>query len=106
LRNALLSVAPAGAADRDHRAVDGRRSYKIRVFEHSSWREQKGSEVVAGKMVVADEKVYLKTTHGTSAWTSFIAGVDDDVIDRRCSARTACSGLPVMKADRRRKCPG
>ncbi len=68
LRQALCSVAPAGAGDPPCLVLLSPGPYNSAYFEHSFLARHMGIELVLGQdLFVQDDKVYLKTTRGAAA---------------------------------------
>ena len=102
LRNALLSVAPASASDSPTIVLLTPGSYNSAYFEHSFLARNMGIELVVGQdLFVADDKVYLKTTHGPKRVDIIYRRVDDDFLDPTVFRPDSMLGVPnLMKAYR------
>ena len=82
LREALWSVAPAGAGDPPCTVVLSPGPYNSAYFEHSFLARHMGVELVLGQdLFVHDDKVYLKTTRGPQRVDVIYRRVDDDFLD-------------------------
>ena len=93
---ALGSVAPPGAGDSPCVVLLSPGPYNSAYFEHSFLARNMGIELVLGPdLVVYDDKVYLKTTHGLEKVDVIYRRIDDDFLDPGRSAPTACWVCPT-----------
>ena len=82
LRDALLSVAPAGAGDPPCVVLLSPGPYNSAYFEHSFLARHMGIELVLGQdLFVDDDKVFLKTTRGPQRVDVIYRRIDDDFLD-------------------------
>ena len=100
LREALLSVAPAGAGDSPTMVLLTPGSYNSAYFEHSFLARHMGIELVMGQdLFVFDDKVYLKTTRGPKRVDVIYRRIDDDFLDPTVFRADSLLGVPnLMKA--------
>jgi uncharacterized circularly permuted ATP-grasp superfamily protein len=102
LRDALCTVAPAGAGDTPCTVLLSPGSYNSAYFEHSFLARHMGIELVLGQdLFVHDEKVYLKTTRGPQRVDIIYRRLDDDFLDPNTFRPDSLLGVPdLMKAYR------
>ncbi len=102
LREALWSVAPAGAGDPPCTVVLSPGPYNSAYFEHSFLARHMGVELVLGQdLFVHDDKVYLKTTRGPQRVDVIYRRVDDDFLDPKAFRPDSLLGVPgLMRAYR------
>jgi uncharacterized circularly permuted ATP-grasp superfamily protein len=82
LREALRSVAPAGAGEQPCMVLLSPGPYNSAYFEHSFLARHMGIELVLGPdLFVHDDRVYLKTTQGPKRVDVIYRRVDDDFLD-------------------------
>jgi uncharacterized circularly permuted ATP-grasp superfamily protein len=102
LRDALWSVAPAGASDPPVAVLLTPGPYNSAYFEHSFLARHMGIELVMGQdLFVHDDQVFLKTTHGPQRIDVIYRRLDDDFLDPRAFRPDSLLGVPdLMKAYR------
>jgi uncharacterized circularly permuted ATP-grasp superfamily protein len=102
LRQALGSVAPAGAGDSPCVVLLSPGPYNSAYFEHSFLARNMGIELVLGPdLVVYDDKVFLKTTHGLERVEVIYRRLDDDFLDPNAFRPDSMLGVPdLMRAYR------
>ena len=99
LREALWSVAPAGAGDPPCTVVLSPGPYNSAYFEHSFLARHMGVELVLGQdLFVHDDKVYLKTTRGPQRVDVIYRRVDDDFLDPKAFRPDSLLGVPGLMA--------
>jgi uncharacterized circularly permuted ATP-grasp superfamily protein len=97
LRDALYSVAPAGAGDPPCLVVMSPGPFNSAYFEHSFLARQMGVELVLGQdLFVHDERVYLKTTRGPQQVDVIYRRVDDDFLDPTVFRSDSMLGVPDL----------
>ncbi len=97
LRDALCSVAPAGAADPPCVVVLSPGPYNSAYFEHSFLARHMGVELVLGQdLFVHDAKVFLKTTRGPQRVDVIYRRVDDDFLDPKAFRPDSLLGVPGL----------
>jgi uncharacterized circularly permuted ATP-grasp superfamily protein len=97
LRDALFSVAPAGAADPPCTVVLSPGPYNSAYFEHSFLARHMGVELVLGQdLFVHEEHVYLKTTHGPQRVDIIYRRIDDDFLDPTVFRPDSLLGVPGL----------
>lgn len=102
LRDALSSVAPAGAADTPCVVLLSPGSYNSAYFEHSFLARHMGIELVLGQdLFVHDDRVFLKTTRGPQRVDVIYRRLDDDFLDPEAFRPDSLLGVPgLMRAYR------
>jgi uncharacterized circularly permuted ATP-grasp superfamily protein len=102
LREALGSVAPEGAGDSPCMVLLSPGPYNSAYFEHSFLARNMGIELVLGPdLVVYDDKVFLKTTHGLERVDVIYRRLDDDFLDPKAFRPDSLLGVPdLMRAYR------
>jgi len=102
LRNALSSVAPAGASDPPCIVLLSPGPYNSAYFEHSFLARHMGIELVFGHdLFVHNERVYLGTTRGPQQVDVIYRRIDDDFLDPHAFRADSVLGVPdLMKAYR------
>jgi uncharacterized circularly permuted ATP-grasp superfamily protein len=102
LRDALLSVAPAGSGDDPTAVILTPGPFNSAYFEHSFLARNMGIELVMGPdLFVYDDKVYLKTTRGPKRVDVIYRRIDDDFLDPTVFRADSLLGVPnLMKAYR------
>jgi uncharacterized circularly permuted ATP-grasp superfamily protein len=102
LRDALFSVAPAGAGNWPCTVVLSPGPYNSAYFEHSFLARHMGVELVLGQdLFVHEEHVYLKTTRGPQRVDIIYRRIDDDFLDPTVFRADSLLGVPgLMKAYR------
>jgi uncharacterized circularly permuted ATP-grasp superfamily protein len=102
LREALLSVAPAGAGEAPCVVLLSPGPYNSAYFEHSFLARNMGIELVLGPdLFVHGDKVYLKTTHGPRRVDVIYRRLDDDFLDPTVFRSDSLLGVPgIMRAYR------
>ncbi len=99
LRDALCSVAPAGASDPPCVVVLSPGPYNSAYFEHSFLARHMGVELVLGQdLFVHDDKVYLKTTRGPQKVDVIYRRLDDDFLDPKAFRPDSLLGVPGLFA--------
>lgn len=97
LRDALCSVAPAGAADPPTIVVLTPGPYNSAYFEHSFLARHMGIELVVGQdLFVHDDIVYLKTTRGPRRVDVIYRRLDDDFLDPETFRPDSLLGVPGL----------
>lgn len=97
LRDALCSVAPAGAASPPCVVVLSPGPYNSAYFEHSFLARHMGVELVLGNdLVVHDDVVYLKTTRGPQRVDVIYRRLDDDFLDPEAFRPDSLLGVPGL----------
>src|SRR5207245_9784867 len=82
LRDALASVAPAGAGEPPCIVLLTPGSYNSAYFDHSFLARHMGIELVMGQdLFVYADKVFLKTTRGPQQVDVIYRRIDDDFLD-------------------------
>lgn len=95
LRDALRSVAPAGAASPPCVVLLSPGPYNSAYFEHSFLARHMGVELVIGQdLFVHDDVVYLKTTHGPQRVDVIYRRLDDDFLDPKAFREDSLLGVP------------
>jgi uncharacterized circularly permuted ATP-grasp superfamily protein len=93
LRQALLEVSPRGGED----AVIVLLTpgiYNSAYFEHTFLAREMGIELAEGRdLVVRDDVVYLKTTHGLERVDVLYRRIDDDYLDPLCFRSDSILGV-------------
>jgi uncharacterized circularly permuted ATP-grasp superfamily protein len=102
LREALASVAPAGAGDSLCIVLLSPGPYNSAYFEHSFLARHMGIELVLGPdLVVYDDRVFLKTTRGLERVDVIYRRLDDDFLDPEAFRPESLIGVPgLMRAYR------
>jgi uncharacterized circularly permuted ATP-grasp superfamily protein len=102
LREALASVAPAGAGDSPCIVLLSPGPYNSAYFEHSFLARHMGIELVLGPdLVVYDDRVFLKTTRGLEKVDVIYRRLDDDFLDPEAFRPESLLGVPgLMRAYR------
>ncbi|MGH7174217.1 MAG: circularly permuted type 2 ATP-grasp protein [Gemmataceae bacterium] len=102
LRDALWSVAPAGASDPPMTVLLTPGPYNSAYFEHSFLARHMGIELVMGQdLFVHDDRVFLKTTRGPQRVDVIYRRLDDDFLDPRAFRSDSLLGVPdLMRAYR------
>jgi uncharacterized circularly permuted ATP-grasp superfamily protein len=102
LREALASVAPAGAGDSPCVVLLSPGSYNSAYFEHSFLARHMGIELVLGEdLFVHADKVFLKTTQGPQRVDVIYRRIDDDFLDPEAFRPDSMLGVPgLMRAYR------
>jgi uncharacterized circularly permuted ATP-grasp superfamily protein len=102
LRDALSSVAPAGAGDPPCLVLLSPGPYNSAYFEHSFLARHMGVELTLGQdLFVRDDKVYLKTTQGPQRVDIIYRRIDDDFLDPETFRPDSVLGVPgLMRAYR------
>ena len=102
LREALCSVAPAGAGDSPCVVLLSPGPYNSAYFEHSFLARHMGIELVLGQdLFVHDDQVYLKTTRGPQRVDVIYRRLDDDFLDPEAFRPDSLLGVPgLMEAYR------
>jgi uncharacterized circularly permuted ATP-grasp superfamily protein len=97
LRDALASVAPAGAASPPCVVVLSPGQYNSAYFEHSFLARHMGVELVFGPdLFVHDDVVYLKTTRGPQRVDVIYRRLDDDFLDPETFRPDSLLGVPGL----------
>jgi uncharacterized circularly permuted ATP-grasp superfamily protein len=97
LREALASVAPAGAAAPPCVVVLSPGQYNSAYFEHSFLARHMGVELVFGQdLFVHDDVVYLKTTRGAQRVDVIYRRLDDDFLDPEAFRPDSLLGVPGL----------
>ena len=97
LREALASVAPAGAAEPPCVVVLSPGQYNSAYFEHSFLARHMGVELVFGAdLYVQDDVVYLKTTRGPQRVDVIYRRLDDDFLDPETFRADSMLGVPGL----------
>ena len=97
LREALASVAPAGAASPPCVVVLSPGPYNSAYFEHSFLARHMGVELVLGPdLFVHDDIVYLKTTRGPQRVDVIYRRLDDDFLDPEAFRPDSLLGVPGL----------
>ena len=92
----LRAVAPAGVADPTV-VVLTPGSYNSAYFEHAFLAQQMGVELVEGQdLSVADNTVYMRTTHGPERVDVIYRRVDDDFLDPLAFRPDSILGVPGL----------
>src|SRR5262249_47937612 len=102
LRDALGSVAPAGAGELPCTVVLSPGPYNSAYFEHSFLARHMGVELVLGPaLFVHAERVYLNTTRGPQRVDVISRRIDDDFLDPTVFRPDSLLGVPgLMRAYR------
>jgi uncharacterized circularly permuted ATP-grasp superfamily protein len=102
LRDALWSVAPAGAGDPPCVVLLSPGPCNSAYFEHSFLARHMGIELVLGQdLFVQNDKVFLKTTRGPKRVEIIYRRLDDNFLDPRAFRADSRLGVPdLMKAYR------
>jgi uncharacterized circularly permuted ATP-grasp superfamily protein len=102
LRDALWSVAPAGAGDPPSAVLLSPGPYNSAYFEHSFLARHMGIELVLGAdLFVHDDRVFLKTTQGPQRVDVIYRRLDDDFLDPLAFRPDSLLGVPgLMRAYR------
>jgi uncharacterized circularly permuted ATP-grasp superfamily protein len=94
----LRAVAPPGVADPTV-VVLTPGSYNSAYFEHAFLAAQMGVELVEGQdMFVADNAVYMRTTHGPQRVDVIYRRIDDDFLDPLAFRSDSALGVPGLFA--------
>ncbi|MBX9582041.1 MAG: circularly permuted type 2 ATP-grasp protein [Gemmataceae bacterium] len=97
LREALASVAPAGAASPPVVVVLSPGPYNSAYFEHTFLARHMGVELVLGPdLFVHDDAVYLKTTRGPQRVDVIYRRLDDDFLDPEAFRPDSLLGVPGL----------
>lgn len=97
LREALGSVAPAGAGRPPCVVVLSPGPYNSAYFEHSFLARHMGVELVLGPdLFVHDDVVYLKTTRGPQRVDVIYRRLDDDFLDPEAFRPDSLLGVPGL----------
>lgn len=97
LREALSSVAPAGAATPPQVVVLSPGQYNSAYFEHSFLARHMGVELVFGAdLFVHEDVVYLKTTRGPQRVDVIYRRLDDDFLDPETFRPDSLLGVPGL----------
>ncbi len=97
LRDALASVAPAGASSPPCVVVLSPGQYNSAYFEHSFLARHMGVELVFGPdLFVRDDVVYLKTTRGPQRVDVIYRRLDDDFLDPEAFRPDSLLGVPGL----------
>ena len=97
LREALSSVAPAGADAPPCVVVLSPGQYNSAYFEHSFLARHMGVELVFGPdLFVHDDVVYLKTTRGPQRVDVIYRRLDDDFLDPEAFRPDSLLGVPGL----------
>jgi len=97
LRDALASVAPAGAGHPPTVVLLSPGPYNSAYFEHSFLARHMGVELVLGPdLVVHDDVVYLKTTRGPQRVDVIYRRLDDDFLDPEAFRPDSLLGVPGL----------
>ncbi|MBN9518123.1 circularly permuted type 2 ATP-grasp protein [bacterium] len=97
LRDALASVAPAGAGAPPCVVVLSPGQYNSAYFEHSFLARHMGVELVFGPdLFVHDDVVYLKTTRGPQRVDVIYRRLDDDFLDPEAFRPDSLLGVPGL----------
>jgi uncharacterized circularly permuted ATP-grasp superfamily protein len=97
LRDALRSVAPAGAGDPPTVVLLSPGPYNSAYFEHSFLARHMGIELVLGQdLFVHDDAVYLKTTRGPQRVDVIYRRLDDDFLDPETFRPDSLLGVPGL----------
>lgn len=97
LREALASVAPAGADAPPCVVVLSPGQYNSAYFEHSFLARHMGVELVFGQdLFVHDDVVYLKTTRGPQRVDVIYRRLDDDFLDPEAFRPDSLLGVPGL----------
>jgi uncharacterized circularly permuted ATP-grasp superfamily protein len=92
----LRAVAPAGVSNPTV-AVLTPGSYNSAYFEHAFLAQQMGVELVEGlDLFVADNYVYMRTTHGPQRVDVIYRRVDDDFLDPLAFREDSVVGVPGL----------
>ena len=92
----LRAVAPAGVSNPTV-AVLTPGSYNSAYFEHAFLAQQMGVELVEGQdLFVADNYVYMRTTHGPQRVDVIYRRVDDDFLDPLAFREDSVLGVPGL----------
>jgi uncharacterized circularly permuted ATP-grasp superfamily protein len=92
----LLECAPDGVDD-PRAVVLTPGIYNSAYFEHSFLAQQMGIELVQGSdLVVVDEHVYTRTTHGLERVDVIYRRIDDDFLDPKCFRPDSMLGVPHL----------
>ncbi len=94
LLNALRSVAPFGIPEPNVVLLTPG-IYNSAYFEHSFLARQMGIEIVEGSdLVVHNNRVYMRTTHGLKQVDVIYRRIDDDFLDPVAFRRDSTLGVP------------
>jgi uncharacterized circularly permuted ATP-grasp superfamily protein len=97
LRDALHSVAPAGATDVPTVVLLTPGPYNSAYFEHSFLARHMGVELVVGDdLFVENDVVYLKTTRGPQKVDVIYRRIDDDFLDPDVFRPDSLLGVPGL----------
>jgi uncharacterized circularly permuted ATP-grasp superfamily protein len=97
LREALASVAPAGAGTPPSVVVLSPGQYNSAYFEHSFLARHMGVELVFGQdLFVQDDVVYLRTTRGPQRVDVIYRRLDDDFLDPDAFRPDSLLGVPGL----------
>ena len=102
LLRALRYVAPQGKEDPTV-VVLSPGIYNSAYFEHSFLARAMGIEIVVGAdLVVKDDKVFMKTTHGLQRVDVIYRRIDDDFLDPQVFRKDSVLGVPgIVEAYRK-----
>jgi uncharacterized circularly permuted ATP-grasp superfamily protein len=102
LRDALWSVAPAGAGDPPSAVLLSPGPYNSASFEHSFLARHMGIELVLGAdLFVHHDRVFLKATRGPQRVDVIYRRLDDDFLDPLAFRPDSLLGVPgLMRAYR------
>lgn len=102
LRDALISVAPAGASSPANLVLLSPGPYNSAYFEHSFLARHMGVELTLGQdLFVHDDQVFLKTTQGPKRVDIIYRRIDDDFLDPEAFRADSVLGVPgLMRAYR------
>ncbi|MCA9153487.1 MAG: circularly permuted type 2 ATP-grasp protein [Planctomycetales bacterium] len=96
LLETLLDCAPTGVADPTAVLLTPG-IYNSAYFEHSFLAQQMGVELVQGTdLVVVDDHVFMKTTHGLKRVDVIYRRIDDDFLDPRTFRADSALGVPGL----------
>jgi uncharacterized circularly permuted ATP-grasp superfamily protein len=97
LRDALFSVAPAGANDPPTVVLLTPGPYNSAYFEHSFLARHMGIELVVGHdLFVENDHVYLQTTRGPQKVDVIYRRLDDDFLDPETFRADSLLGVPGL----------
>ena len=100
LRDVLEHLAPDSPSPRVVLLTPG--VYNSAYFEHSFLAQQMGIELVeGGDLVVDDDYLWMRTTHGFEKVDVIYRRIDDDFLDPECFRKDSMLGVPgLMKVYR------
>jgi uncharacterized circularly permuted ATP-grasp superfamily protein len=97
LREALLSVAPAGTDGFPSLVLLSPGPYNSAYFEHTFVARKMGIELVLGQdLFVRDDRVFLKTTRGPQRVDVIYRRLDDDYLDPEAFRKDSLLGVPGL----------